>query len=274
MAAIESVDGVLATVNDQEIVWADFEPELRQMVHSVSQQYSVDWNQADNVALLGTLQDQVLQTVMNRTLLRQLAAEEGIEVSEADLQARLDQEQEEIMASGLYASWEDFKGQAGLSEDYFERLVLDSELIERLGQELAPNSETEQVHARHILVADKETGQEVLDRLDEGEDWAALAAELSMDTSNKDDAGDLGWFPRGVMVSEFEEAAFALEPGTISDLVETDFGVHIIQVLDKGMRKMDEQTYAMAKQQAFESWFTEKRADAEMAVAVEFDAQE
>jgi len=270
LAAIEPVEGTLATVNGQEILWADYEPELLQALHSVTDQYAVDWNQADNIALLGTLQDQVLQAVMDRTLLRQVADEEGIEVSEADLQALLDEQKQAIMDSGRFASWDDFKTTAGLSDEYFARLVLDSELVNRLGESLAPDRQTEQVHARHILVADADTGAQVLDRLESGEEWAALAAELSLDTSNKDDAGDLGWFPRGVMVSEFEEAAFSIEPGATSGLVETQFGVHIIQVLEKGMRDMDDASYEAVKQQAFEDWFSGQRTGAEMTAAVQF----
>jgi len=154
------------------------------------------------------------------------------------------------------------------------RLVEDSELIDKVSEAHAPDREVEQVHARHILVADAETGEEVLARLDAGEDWASLAQEYSQDTSNKDTEGDLGWFPRGMMVAEFEEAAFSLEPGETSDLVQTDFGVHIIQVLEKGVREVDEQIYDSMLAQVFQTWMDEGRAAAEMTVLVEFAAEE
>ncbi len=103
-------------------------------------------------------------------------------------------------------------------------------------------SQEEQVHARHILVATEEEAKALLARLAAGEDWAALAAELSTDTGSKDNAGDLGWFGRGVMVEAFETAAFALEVGETSDLVQSDYGYHIIQVLEKGMKDLDDAT--------------------------------
>jgi foldase protein PrsA len=110
--------------------------------------------------------------------------------------------------------------------------------------------------------------------LEAGEDWAALAAEYSQDTSNKDNAGDLDWFPRGMMVAPFEEVAFTLEPGETSDLVQTDFGYHIIQVLEKGTRELDEQTYSSMVQQAFQDWLDEQRANAETTILVQFTAGE
>jgi foldase protein PrsA len=270
LAAIKRVDGVLATVNGQDITWADYEPELRQVLHNVTQQYGVDWNQAENIKLLAQFQDQVLQTVVDRALLRQMAAKEGIEVSPEELQASIDEQEKAILDSGQYGSLEQFLEVAGLSEEYFARLVEDTMLVKKVSEAHAPARESEQVHARHILVADEETGKQVLARLNAGEDWAALAAEYSQDTSNKDTEGDLGWFPRGVMVAAFEEAAFSLEPGKTSDLIKTDFGYHLIQVLEKGMRELDEQTYNSMVEQAFQTWLDEQKTAAKTEILATF----
>ena len=104
--------------------------------------------------------------------------------------------------------------------------------------------EEEQVRARHILIkvppeaspADdaklKGKADDALKRAKQGEDFATLATQLS-DDGSKENGGDLGFFPHGRMVPAFEEAAFALQPGQMSEVVRTQFGYHIIKVEER-----------------------------------------
>ncbi len=106
-------------------------------------------------------------------------------------------------------------------------------------------TEQEQVRASHILIsvppdaddaakaAARKKAEDVLAKAKAGGDFAALAKEHSGDPGSASKGGDLGFFPRGRMVSQFEDVAFTLEPGTISEIVESPFGLHIIRVDEK-----------------------------------------
>lgn len=93
------------------------------------------------------------------------------------------------------------------------------------------NRQNTEIDAQHILVADEETANEVKQKLDDGEDFADLAAEYSTDGS-AEDGGNLGYFSTGEMVPEFEDAAYSMEADEISDPVQSQFGFHIIKVND------------------------------------------
>lgn len=111
--------------------------------------------------------------------------------------------------------------------------VTDEEIQTYFDENKDSFAQTEQVEASHILVEDEATAKEVLEKINAGEDFAELAKEYSTDTSNAENGGELGFFGTGEMVEPFEKAAFALEVGAVSDVVETEFGFHIIKVTDK-----------------------------------------
>ena len=85
------------------------------------------------------------------------------------------------------------------------------------------------IKCSHILVKKLSEAIAVLERIRNGESFAQLAKELSIDKGSGKKGGDLGLFGRGIMVKSFEDAAFKLEKGQISDPVKTEFGYHIIK---------------------------------------------
>lgn len=87
------------------------------------------------------------------------------------------------------------------------------------------------VHAAHILVKSEDKAKELIMKIKQGENFNKLAVDNSLCPSKKN-GGDLGWFTRGQMVKPFENAAFSMKKGEISQPVKTDFGWHIIKLID------------------------------------------
>jgi peptidyl-prolyl cis-trans isomerase C len=113
-------------------------------------------------------------------------------------------------------------------------LITDQAVRARYDQDVAGKPGQEEVHARHILVADEATAKKITAELKKGADFAALSKQYSSDPGAKQQGGDLGFFKLDEMVPEFASAAFALKDGEISPVpVHTQFGWHVIQVIER-----------------------------------------
>lgn len=192
---------VIATVNGTEIT-------LGQMVAArivLPEQYQ-------------QLPDDVLFTgLLNQLIQQQLLADQMTGVP-TKVRFALQNEERSLMASAM-----------------IDRVVTDAVTQEALQAaydaqfaEVEPGTE---YNASHLLVATEEEAAAAKARIDAGEDFAALAAELSSDNTASN-GGNLGWFAAGMMVEPFEVAVMALEPGQVSDPVQTQFGWHLIALLE------------------------------------------
>ncbi|SON57338.1 putative peptidyl-prolyl cis-trans isomerase Cbf2 precursor [Hartmannibacter diazotrophicus] len=144
-------------------------------------------------------------------------------------------------------------------EDKIQGSVTDEEMKARYEKDLAGYTAPEEVHARHILVKTEDEAKDIIAQLDKGGDFAELAKEHSLDGS-KANGGDLGFFTRGQMVPEFENAAFELEPGKYTETpVKSQFGYHIIKVEEK--RQQPAPTFDEVKDQVRQVVAREKFAE-------------
>ncbi len=191
---------------------------------------------------------EMLDQLITRKLLLQFAESEDITVSEEELEAEIKSVIDESF-QGEQEQFEMVLEQYGISLDAFKEDARLNLLVRKIAMENIDTSEEnvrqffedrshlfaqeEEIEARHILVESESEAEEVLAVIEEGEDFASLAAEYSIDSSTQEDGGYLGYFSRGMMVDAFEEEAFSLEIGEIGGPVETNFGFHIIEVLDK-----------------------------------------
>ena len=156
-----------------------------------------------------------------------------------------------------------FAGNTYYSKDFFEKQIYYQLLQGKVEDSLKENigTEADMVWARHILVATEDEAKAVIERLNNGEEWNEIAAEVSTDTSNNITGGDLGWFMKGAMVEPFETAAFAQEVGTYSqEPVQSDFGYHIIQIVGHEVRPLTSAEQDSAVTNAYNAWLEEAKA--------------
>lgn len=169
-------------------------------------------------------------------------------------------------AEANYEAYQDgVFGQAHLSTGDYERLIVRPAVArEKVRQELTKDigQTAEQVHAAHILVDTKDLADTIYQSLQEpGANFEQTAIDQSNDTSTAPNGGDLGWFARGQMVDPFEQAAFSLAPGTISEPVQSEFGWHIIKVYEKEAdRALTDQQIEQYRENVVNDWLAQQRA--------------
>ena len=209
-------------------------------------------------AMLKQSGQQALDSLITKKIVELEAKKQKIAVSEQDIQNELNKYYEK------YGGREAF-GQA-LAQNGFtlDEVKKDFDLNVKVKKLLAPKikipeeeirtyfnenkasfAQGKQVKASHILVNTKEKANEIKDKLAKGEDFAKLAKENSTDSGSKANGGDLGFFGRGQMAKEFEDAALALKVGEISAPVKTKYGYHIIKVTD--IKDAKEASYEQSK---------------------------
>lgn len=255
---------VVATIGDKKITKEQFIKDIEPMMAQSPM------GGAMNPEMLKSLAPRIVNEMVNFMVLQQLAAKAGYKpsaelvVKEFDkMLEKAPKEQMEMFKSQLKAqnmTMDDYKkkisadpkAQEGIAvQKWVEDTIIskikldDKELKEYYEKNKERYNEPEQIKASHILVraaddkpeskeAAKKKAQEILEKLTKDPAlFEALAEAESACPSGKKAKGDLGFFPKGSMVKEFEEAAFVLEPGKLSGIVETQFGYHIIKVTDK-----------------------------------------
>jgi foldase protein PrsA len=197
----------------------------------------------------------ILDSLIEQMLIEQAAAIQGITVTDAEVEAEV---QTNIKLAGGMDKW---KAQlaADRTTEAERRVELRSTLITQKMRDKVTASignTSEQVHARHILVTEEKTANDILAKLKAGTDFAQLAAQNSLDVTTKQRGGDLGWFSRGELLQKsVEDVAFALKVNEISAPVKSDLGYHIIQTLERVQdRPIDSEMKVRLSRDAFERW--------------------
>jgi parvulin-like peptidyl-prolyl isomerase len=245
---------------------------------------------------------EALQSLIVARVVLNGAEQEGVTVSDPEVDARLEQIKQQVAAQGQ--DFEQALAQRNLTvavlrdqlrvqlaaEKVSAKLVpgkADEELLASLGKRKA---EFLQLRVRHVLVRDQATARKVKSQLEHGGDWAALAKRYSIDPGSKQQGGDLGFQSKGATVAPFEAAAVALAgKGTckgrtsgacaspVGGPVKTEFGWHVLQVtgvrlppLDENLRNQLDPSLQPSRQKAVQDWFNQRIKAASIEVNPRF----
>jgi foldase protein PrsA len=225
-----------------------FKAQYEQQFGTEVWEQEVDGRKFDDVA-----REKLLDMLIDEKLQMKKAAELGITVTDDEVNAEVEKAKKYFDSEDKFNEF--LKGQS-MDLDYFKQSVKKELTVNKLTDKLAGNiavtdeevkayydthqNEFMSVKASHILLDTKEEAEKMLVRVKAGENFGELAKQNSKDPSAKENSGDLDYFRHGDMVEPFEKAAFALKPGEISEIVQTDFGFHIIKVEDSKLDKFED----------------------------------
>ncbi len=245
---------IAVLVNGQPIILDDLNRELAR--------YGQAHANVDENANLDDAREVVTNALIEQELIQQAANAQGLAVSPAEVDAKIAELREKSpdfdgwLAENL---WDEAEFRTALAKE-----MLTAVLIETITADI-PNA-VEQVHARYIQVDDAVQAQSLLDRINAGEDFAALATRFSRDQITSPQGGDLGYFARGsLLVPELETAVFALQPDETSEVIsvtdpESGTAVHyLIQLIERDpSRPLTAEMRHQLLQERFETWLAEQ----------------
>jgi parvulin-like peptidyl-prolyl isomerase len=241
-----------ALVNEEGITLQEYHAELERYQMAVERELT-----AEDEKL-------VLNNLISEVLLAQAAVENGFVLDDAAVQERLD---DLIAARGGQAGFDNWLARYHYDPDRFNATLARSIRAAWMRDQIAASvpEKTEQVHIQQIRVNDAQEAEIVLGRLKGGADFGAVAFEYDPQTG-----GDLGWTPRGYLFDKnLEDAAFSLEPGQFSEIINTPSGYHILYLVE---RDTEHPLAPDARQQmqmkAVEDWLEKRFQESEIQIIV------
>jgi parvulin-like peptidyl-prolyl isomerase len=243
------------TVNAEGIAVDEFNAEL---AHYQAAQAALGNHPSDQEAA-----GPVIEEFIAQLLFAQGARENGFSLNDSALQARID-----ALAAGLggadkLSAWQDAYG---YSDQSFRVALERQAAAARMRDKIISGvpSTDEQVHVRQILLYNQDNAQKIWDDLQAGADFDEIAAEVDPVTR-----GDVGWFARGYLAEKpVEEAAFALEPGKYSDIIQDKVGFHIIKLIERQVeRPLSPDEILTLQNRAVEDWLANRRQESTIVLA-------
>ncbi|HEV8353972.1 MAG TPA: peptidylprolyl isomerase [bacterium] len=277
----------VAAIVNGETIYAD---ELNTEVAAVAKQYNISLEGADGAKQRAEISKILLDQLIDQRLILQEARRQNVVATDAQIQKQVDEIKKNFPTD---AEFQAALAQRGLTmttlRDRIRTTITVQNIVSKLPVPAPSNAavekyfrehraefdQAEQIRVRHILVESAAEARLVLARLDRGDKFEDLARQYSKDPGSKDSGGDLGFQSRGALVPEFEKVAFALKPGQRSGPVKTQYGYHIIQLIEIKPAKAATLTAAIREQirnkllgsvreKAFAEWLKQVKAKAEI----------
>jgi peptidyl-prolyl cis-trans isomerase C len=244
-----------ALVNGEGLTLAEFQAELKRFQESGTELATEHAEDASKF---------VLDDLVNQMLLAQAAAQSGYNLDEAALQNRIDQLAAQVGGSQALEEW--MRLHQYTPEEFrqsLKRSLAAAWMRDQISGGL-PEA-VEQIHARQILLYNSKQADEVLAMLQAGQDFAKLAKNYDPIS-----AGDLGWFPKGYLNEQaLEEAAFTLQPGEYSGVIQTSLGFHLIQVIEHDpQRPLSPDARLSLQEAALAAWLQGQRAQSDIQIFI------
>jgi parvulin-like peptidyl-prolyl isomerase len=254
-ATTESVPLAL-TVNGEGLPLDEFNAELERY-RQAQTALGLDINDTD-------ARQTVIDDLVTQILLAQAARESGFNLDAPALQERIDDLTAQLGGADALSAWQQANGydETGF-RSALKRSVESTHMRDQVLASVPPT--TEQVHIRQILTYNEEDAQSAQASLNAGTEFEALAARYDPTTR-----GDIGWLPRGFIdLPAIEEAAFSLEIGAVSPIIETEIGFHIIQVIERDpARPLAFDALLSLQAKALADWVETRRAESEIVILI------
>lgn len=245
----KNTEGLVAKVNGEDITQQEFDADYQVFKDLYERQLGEDALEqvgSDGKAFGETLKESILEKLIMEKLIAKQSIDMNLTVSEEEVATQMT---EYIAQMEGQENFDEFLTTNNLTKEFFELNMKKELLVEKHKTELLNNITISDedaskyfednkenlvvLNASHILVATEEEGNSILEKLKNGEDFATLATLESLDSVSAAKGGELGYFSKGQMIAEFEDAAFDLEEGETSKLVKTVVGYHIIKLVEK-----------------------------------------
>lgn len=243
-----------ARVNGEGILLSDYQAELQRLQNAETELSKSSKPEEQ--------QQRVLEDLIDQTLLAQAAEQAGFTIDEAALQAKIDELAGQLGGSQALQDWQN---RHGYTPESFQLALKRSLLAAWQRDQIIAKvpDRAEQAHARQILVLDADLANQIYGQLQSGVDFATLAKRYDPLTS-----GDLGWFPRGYLTQpEVEAAIFELQPGQYSQVIQTSFGYHIVQLIEiDPQRTLSPDAHLLLQRQALAKWLEERRSQSQIEI--------